>query len=253
MTGSLQAPRQERRSRPGDPRWRPGTVLLALGILTALALALRVVGIDQTLYGDEDFTYYIVVRNDDLAGVWSDVYNTSITPPLHYFLAWLAVQFGGDSTVMVRIPSLIFGTALVPFVFFLARRVAGIWAGLIAATVIALGPFAIWYSDEARTYAVMMFLVALSTLAMLRAVEGGERRWWVLYVLCACGALWSHYTAVFVVAAEGAWALWATASAFAPFSSPKWPSWWDICPGCRATSPSGRTRTGSRSSTSSLP
>ncbi len=208
MTGSLQAPRQECRPRRGGRRSLPGAVALALGIITALALALRLIGIDQSLYSDEDFTYYIVVRNDDLAGVWSDVYNTSITPPLHYFLAWLSVQFGGDSTVLVRIPSLVFGTALVPLVFVIARRIADSRAGLIAATLTALGPFAIWYSDEARTYALMMFLVALSTLALLRALDGGRRRWWVLYGLCACGALWSHYTAVFVIAVEAAWAIW---------------------------------------------
>jgi 4-amino-4-deoxy-L-arabinose transferase-like glycosyltransferase len=181
--------------------------LLSLGVLTAIAFALRVVGVDQTLYGDEYFTHAIVTENG-LRGVWDAVYHTSITPPLHYGLAWLAVQFGGDSTVLVRLPSLILGTAIVPLVFVLARRMGNARAGLLAAALMALTPFAIWYSDEARAYATMMFLVALSTLALLRAVEGGERRWWVVYGLSACGALWTHYTAVFVIVAQAVWALW---------------------------------------------
>jgi 4-amino-4-deoxy-L-arabinose transferase-like glycosyltransferase len=182
--------------------------LVALGVLTALAFALRVVGIDQTLYGDEYFTHAIVTENG-LRGVWSAVYHTSITPPLHYGLAWLAVQFGGDSTVLVRLPSLILGTAIVPLVFVLAGRIGNARAGLLAAALMALSPFAIWYSDEARAYATMMFLVALSTLALLRAVESGERRWWVIYALAACAAVWTHYTAVFVIAAQAGWAMWA--------------------------------------------
>jgi 4-amino-4-deoxy-L-arabinose transferase-like glycosyltransferase len=185
-----------------------GASLAALGVLTALALVLRVLGMDQSLYGDEDFTYYIV-SDRGLAGVWDAVYYTSITPPLHYVLAWLSLQFGGDDTILVRLPSLLLGTALVPLVFLVAKRVGGARAGLLAALLIAVGPYAIWYSNEARNYATLMFLIALSTLALLSAVEGRDRRWWGIYVLSACGALWCHYTAVFVVAAGGVWAIWA--------------------------------------------
>jgi Dolichyl-phosphate-mannose-protein mannosyltransferase len=186
-----------------------GTRAAVIGVsaLTAVAFALRVVGIDQTLYADEYFTHTIVTEND-LSGVWEQVYHTSITPPLHYALAWFAVRLGGDSTILLRVPSLVLGTALVPLIFLLARRIGGARTGLLAAALIALSPFAIWYSDEGRAYATMMFLVALSTLALLRAVERGQRRWWVVYALAACAALWSHYTAVFVILAQAGWALW---------------------------------------------
>ena len=30
----------------------------------------------------------------------------------------------------------------------------------------------------------------------------------MLHVVCACAALWSHYTALFVIVAQAAWALW---------------------------------------------
>jgi 4-amino-4-deoxy-L-arabinose transferase-like glycosyltransferase len=184
-----------------------GAPLLALGALTVLALGLRIVGIDQTLYADENFTYRIVIQGS-LAGVISDVYHTSITPPLHYVLAWLPLRFGGDKPVLIRLPSLILGTAFVPLIFVLGRRIAGVGTGLLAALVVAISPFAIWYSDEARAYMLMMFLVALSTLAMLKSVNGGGRRWWVVYAVSACAALYSHYTAVFVIVAQGLWALW---------------------------------------------
>jgi 4-amino-4-deoxy-L-arabinose transferase-like glycosyltransferase len=184
-------------------------VLSALGVLTAAAFVLRLVGVDQSLAGDEYFTYDVVAGHG-LRGVWHAVYTTSITPPLHYVLAWMALKLGGDSTVLIRLPSLVFGTAIVPLIFVLGRRLGGFRTGLLAAMLLALGPFAIWYSDEARTYATMMFLVAFSTLALLRALDADARRlWWVLYAVSACAALWSHYTAAFVVAAEGLWALWA--------------------------------------------
>jgi hypothetical protein len=203
---SLRRPAPGRRL--GESSRATGLVVAGVILLTAVAFVLRLVGIDQTLYADEDFTYYIVARHG-LGGVWDAVYNTSITPPLHYGLAWLSLKLGGDNTVLVRLPSLLFGTALVPLVYAWARRVSDSAAGLLAALLVALSPFAIWYSDEARAYATMMFLVALSSFALLKAVRGDGRAWWVVHVLCACAALWAHYTAVFVIVAQAAWALWA--------------------------------------------
>jgi mannosyltransferase len=184
------------------------TLMLGLGALTALAFALRVVGMDQSLYNDELLTHAIVTENS-LWGVFRDVYETSVTPPLHYVLAWFAVQLPGDSTVLVRLPSLIFGTANVPLIFFLGRRIGGDRVGILASVLLALSPFAIYFSNEARTYEVMVFLVSLSTLALLQALDSGGGRWWVVYVVAGCGALWAHYTAVFVLAAEAVWAAWA--------------------------------------------
>jgi MFS family permease len=80
--------------------------------------------------------------------------------------------------------------------------------GLLAAALMALSPFAIFYSDEARAYATMMLLVTISTLALLRALDGPRRAWWAVFAVSSCAALWSHYTAVFAIAAQTAWAAW---------------------------------------------
>ena len=182
--------------------------LAALAVFVLAGLGLRVAGLDQTLYGDEYFTHAIVTRGG-LGEVWDRVYTTSITPPLHYALAWLPVQLGGDSTVLARLPSIVLGTLTIPLAYLLGRRTGGTRAGLIAAALVALAPFSVWYSDEARAYATMMFLLALGALALLRAVAGDGRRWWALWALCSCAALWSHYTAVFVVAGMAGWAFLA--------------------------------------------
>jgi 4-amino-4-deoxy-L-arabinose transferase-like glycosyltransferase len=180
---------------------------LAVVCLTALAFALRLAGIDQSLFGDELWTYAIVTQ-DGVWGVISDVHGSAITPPLHYVLAWLGVQLG-DPTIWVRVPSLVLGTATVPVIYLLGRRTFGRAAGLLAAAMITLSPFAIFYSTEARAYATMVFLVALSTLALLYALERAGRLWWVVYAASACAALYAHYSAVFVVGGQTAWAFWA--------------------------------------------
>ena len=108
----------------------------------------------------------------------------------------------------MRLPSLIAGTATIPLVYALGARTLSKTAGVIAAAVIALSPFMIYYSVEARAYAVMIALLTLSALALWLAIESGRARWWVVYAICSCAALYSHYTCVFVLAAQVLWVVW---------------------------------------------
>jgi mannosyltransferase len=180
---------------------------LIVGALTLAAFGLRLPGMGQSLAGDEFYTFDIV-RQSNLADVLKAVHDTSITPPLHYVIAWVAVKLG-DPTLWVRVPSLLAGTATVPVVYLLGRRTVGVAAGLAAAAIAALSPFAIFYADEARTYAVLVLLVALSTLLLLAALESRRRALWAAFAACSCAALYAHYTAVFPLAAQLGWALWA--------------------------------------------
>ena len=54
-----------------------------------------------------------------------------------------------------------------------------------------------------------MCLVALSTLMLLVALERRQAVWWGIFTLASVGALYTHYTAIPVIAVQGAWALWA--------------------------------------------
>jgi Dolichyl-phosphate-mannose-protein mannosyltransferase len=177
-------------------------------LLTAIAFALRLVGIDQTLFGDELFTYAIVTGNDGVGGVLGDgAHTTESNPPLYYVLAWLAAQVG-DPTIWIRIPSLVFGTATVPLVYLLGARTVGRSAGLVGAALVALSPFAIFYSDEARAYAMLTCLSVLSTLTLLRALRRADRLSWVAYGASLTALIYTHYTGVFVVLAQLGWAAW---------------------------------------------
>ena len=60
----------------------------------------------------------------------------------------------------------------------------------------------IFYSAEARGYALMIAFCSRSTLALLSAVEDGRARWWVAYARASCAAMYTHYTCVFALAAQ---------------------------------------------------
>jgi 4-amino-4-deoxy-L-arabinose transferase-like glycosyltransferase len=182
--------------------------VLAVGALTLLALALRAVALDESFFGDELFTHLISTRPDlqaVMAGVRSEL---EISPPLYFVVAWLFGKLG-DPFVWLRIPSLLAGVATVPLVYVLGVRTVGRAGALVASALFALSPFAIFYSSEARAYALMTLLVVLSTLSLLRALETNDRRWWAAFALLQAASMYTHYTAVFVLAAQGLWALLA--------------------------------------------
>jgi mannosyltransferase len=189
--------------RAGSETWdRRKLTWAGISALTVVAFALRVGGMDQSLLGDELFAY-AEIHDQSLTGVVEQVKDSvEVSPPLYFVLAWASAQIG-DPTVWIRLPSLVFGTALVPLTYALGARTVGHGAGIVGAALLALSPFAIFYSTEARPYATLAFFAVLSTLLLLRAIQSGGW-WWVAYTLASCAVIYTHYTGIFVLVAQAA-------------------------------------------------
>jgi 4-amino-4-deoxy-L-arabinose transferase-like glycosyltransferase len=181
--------------------------------MALVGAVLRVIVARQSIFADELSTYWISAQHG-LTGVVSLLYGTApikhaeITPPLYFVAAWFTTRFG-HSILLLRLPSLIAGELSIPLIYLLGIRTVGRRAALVAAALTTVSPFMIYYSTEARAYAVMMLLVMGSTLAMLVAVDSRRNRWWVLYAVCSCAAVYTHLTSVFVLAAQFFWLWWA--------------------------------------------
>jgi uncharacterized membrane protein len=111
--------------------------------------------------------------------------------------------------VWIRLPSLILGTATIPMIYLLGRETVGRAEGAVGAAAFAFSPYALFFSVQARSFATAAFFTVLSTYALVRAARSDDRRWWALYAVAAAAAMYSHYTVVFVLVTQGAWALWA--------------------------------------------
>ena len=200
---------------PATARSSRAAVPAALGALVLVALLLRVPLMDDAFFADELSTYY-VVRDHGLGEVVDFVRSAQEqTPPLYFVLAWAADQLGHDSWLM-RLPSLLAGLALIPLVYLLGRRTVGRAAGLLGAVLATFAPFLVFYATEARSYGVALLLATLSTLALVTALQTRSRRWWVVYALASCLAMYTHYTTVFVLFAQAAWALVACRAQWKP-------------------------------------
>ena len=186
-----------------------------LGAVIVGAAALRFPTLDtQSFWADEAVTVDLLSRSfGDMLGSIGD---SESTPPLYYVVAWLWTQVCGTGEVGLRSLSALLGTALVPVAWALAGRIGGAGragrlgdrAAIFGALLVATNPLLVWFSQEARAYALLALLVALSLLALMRALETPSRGRLLAWGSIAALALATHYFALFFVIAEGLWLIW---------------------------------------------
>lgn len=172
---------------------------LTLSALTLLALALRVWGLGtSSVTHDEAYGLWVATRPlaEVLPATARDVH-----PPLYYLLlhGWLALGVPGDT--WARLPSALLGTAMVPAVYALGRRLWNAPVGTIAALLMALSPLAVAQAREARMYPLAVLLLVLAAYALLRATQENHVRRWVATIILSALALYTHYYAGLVLLA----------------------------------------------------
>jgi 4-amino-4-deoxy-L-arabinose transferase-like glycosyltransferase len=178
----------------------------ALVGLVVLAAALRLWRIGhQSYWLDEAFTVGLV--NEDFVGMLKGVRETESTPHLFYTLAWLWEKVVGDGEAALRSLSALVGTATVPVAYLAARELFKPVVALTAAALVAVNPWLVWYSQEARAYALLVLLATAALLFFLRA-RSGDRRSLALWALFSALAVLTHYFAAFMVAPMGLWLIW---------------------------------------------
>lgn len=208
------APDRPSAVRDGSPTTGIGTSLRqarpvlfwgAIGLVFVVAgwWRLRVAGDD--LFGDELATYWDVTTPSSVLDVVRLVKtDAEITPPLFFVLARVSTWLGKEP-LFFRLPSLVAGMLLLPLVVWWARLLAGRGAAFATGVLAAASPFLIYYSAEARAYALMMLCVTASTVCLVQAVRRRRRVYWAGYALASAAAMYSHYTAAFALFAQLVW------------------------------------------------
>jgi hypothetical protein len=139
-----------------------------------------------------------------------------------YYATQLATRLAGSSEFAGRLAAALFGVATIPLVWLAARRgvesssrrlddsstpdtgrLARSLGAFAAAALLAISPFHVYYSREARPYALLMFLTAALLLLLLRGASLAS----LSLVLVAM--LYTSATAAPAVAAAGIAALFS--------------------------------------------
>jgi 4-amino-4-deoxy-L-arabinose transferase-like glycosyltransferase len=125
-----------------------------------------------------------------------------VHPPLHHVVTWAFVHVFGTAEYVVRAPSIIAGTLLIPVLYAAGRDLYDQRTGVVAAIFAAVAPFAIWYSQEARMYSLFMLFATVAVWMQVRAVRDGRKRDWVFYALASAALVWTQYFAALFVGVQ---------------------------------------------------
>jgi mannosyltransferase len=187
------------RRRVGE--WWPLAAVLAL----AAALRFSTLGL-QSLWYDEAFTP-VHVLHSSLAATLHSVVHSENSPPLWYVLEWLDVRAFGDGALALRVPSALAGLATVWVVWAIGEELAGRRCALVGSAFVAVNPLFVWYSQEARVYALFALTSAVAMLCWVRAWREPTPRRVAIFVIAGAVALLTHYFAAFLLLGMVLWLL----------------------------------------------
>jgi mannosyltransferase len=171
-----------------------------LALITILAMCLRVIGLNQSLWWDEIASLLVSVRHPFTEIV--TVFPGDSQHTLYSVLARLSILAFGEHAWSLRLPALVFGVASVPILFLLAISVTTPVEALLSAALLSVSYHHVWFSQNARGYSALAFWTLLSTYLLLRGIRTERRAPFAGYAITASLGVYMHLTMMFLVASH---------------------------------------------------
>ena len=181
-----------------SPR-RAAFLLLAI---TAAGAVLRFLCLTRKSFWLDEGVSVMLARLD-LGNLLHILWRREANMALYYAVLRVWLHFGGGD-YFVRSLSALIAVAAIPVIYLLGKRLFDAPTGLLAAALFSVHAWQVRYAQEARSYSLYVLLTSLSCLFFLAAIEEPTRRRWNGYVVFSVLAIYSHFFAVLVVAAQWA-------------------------------------------------
>lgn len=156
-------------------RLRASSLTLDLALVSGVSLALGLFRLGTpSVWVDEAFTSGAIDRSvPDLIDRQYHV--------LYYTLAKPWAFLAGTSEWALRLPSVL-GTMLAcALLVVVAHKLFDRWTALASGLFLAASPFLVKWSQQARSYTLLLAISLIATLLLLRALERGSRAAWAIY------------------------------------------------------------------------
>lgn len=178
------------------------SILLLLIVIAGLILRLHLLT-RRDLWDDEAAS--VIFAQLPWSSFLKTMWNYEANMSFYYLLLRGWLHFG-HSEGMIRSLSVLFGVALLPATYILGKRLFGEKQGIISAALSAVNLFQIRYSQEARSYSLVMLLSVISMLCFLNAVETPQKkRHWFAYAVVSAIGVYTHFFFYLVIMAQWVW------------------------------------------------
>jgi mannosyltransferase len=177
--------------------------ILLLLLITAIGVFLRLYTIGkESIWFDEAASIYSAKR-PIIDMIW-DCVLWQRNPPLHFVTLKIWMNLFGDSEVAIRTLSAIFGIASLPLIYLVGKQLFNTRVGILASFFLSISAYAIYYSQESRAYAMLVFFTILSFIFFIRIVkyESTNKWYFIAYFVTNTLLVYTHYFGLFVVASQ---------------------------------------------------
>lgn len=101
--------------------------------------------------------------------------------PVSVILTAQALNLWGVSEWSARLAAVMIGIISIPVFFFVTRRLFGNWVALLSVLLLAVSPWHIFWSQNARFYTSLLLLYTLALVAFYLALERNQPRYFILF------------------------------------------------------------------------
>ena len=174
---------------------------VAVGALTIVGLLLRAyhLGFESFWFDEADI---VAQAQAPALQILTDFTKAGANGPLYTLLLHFWIELVGTREVAVRALPMLCGTATIPVIYLVGRRLFTPTVGLLAALLLTVSPFHIWHSQDAKMYTLVVLVILLSLGLYLVALDRDRPVWWAAFVVATWVALYAHILAALMVAAE---------------------------------------------------
>lgn len=145
-----------------------------------LAFGLRLISLNQSLWMDEAISA-VAVKSNSFIELITKFAPGDTHPPLYYLILKLWTVVFGYSEISLRLPSVILGAATIYVVYLIGKKIVGNNIGILSSLLLATSGLHLYYSQEARMYALSTFAVSLAVYAFLKIRERARQIDWLLF------------------------------------------------------------------------
>jgi len=173
----------------------------AVALITLAAFAIRIFGVNSRSLWDDELAEAVIAQLPWTA-FFEGVRSHAAAAPLDYVGVKATTAVFGTSTTATRMWAVVCGTTAVAAMGWAAWEVyrSRVIAAVCAA-LLAVAPFHVAYSQEARFYALASLATLVVVGLFVRAARSSRARDWVLLGIAGAAAIYTHYFAAILVVA----------------------------------------------------
>lgn len=180
------------------------TAIVLLAILTA-ALILRLYGLaEESLWHDEGFSAAMAAL--PVTAMVRECVD-DIHPPFYYLSLHYWTRLFGGSELALRLPSVIFGIASIGLAFLLGSLLFDRKTGVAVSLIMTVSIYHLWFSQEARMYALVLSLMAGSLCFFVKLLREQRPLFVAGYLVTTTILLYTHYAGYYIPLVQAIYAL----------------------------------------------